>query len=195
MEHDYDGIQELDNPLPRWWVHLFLISIVFAIVYVPVAHMFDIVPHAELAEDMRQAKIAADAREAALVASGYYDQNPVEAGQKYFKTFCATCHGQYGEGGLCPNLTDAYWLRVPSEEVIITTISNGVPSKGMPTWLPILGERKIKMITAYVMTLWETKPPVTGKKAEGNLYDMTVYRQPAEEADIQAAAGDSTKTL
>jgi cytochrome c oxidase cbb3-type subunit III len=195
MDHDYDGIQEMDNPLPRWWVNMFLVSIVFAIVYVPVVHMFEINPRTELAEDMRQARIAADAREAALVASGYYDQNPVEAGQKYFKTFCATCHGQYAEGGLCPNLTDAYWLRVPSEEVIITTISNGVPSKGMPTWLPILGERKIKMIASYVMTLWETPPPVAGKKAEGDKYDMTAYRQSSKTNSIQAAAGDSTRKL
>ncbi|MBU1637393.1 c-type cytochrome [bacterium] len=195
LEGEYDGIREADNPLPRWWVNMFIVSIIFALFYVPIAHMFDITPKAELAKDIAQAAKAADAREAALIASGYYDQNPVEAGQKYFKTFCATCHGQYAEGGLCPNLTDDYWIRVPSEEVIIATISNGVPDKGMPTWLPILGERKIKMITAYVMTLWETEPPVEGKKPEGDKYDMTAYRQAAGSDTTQAAKTDTTATL
>jgi cytochrome c oxidase cbb3-type subunit 3 len=193
LDHNYDGIREADNPLPTWWVNLFIISVVFAIVYVPVAHMFNFVPHAELQRDIKQAKLAAEAREAELVASGYYDRNPIEAGQKYFKTFCATCHGEYGEGGLCPNLTDAFWIREPTEEVITQTIMNGVPDKGMPTWLPILGERKIQMIAAYVMTLWESEPPVPGKKAEGDEYDMTAYRQPAD-ADTTAAAADSVET-
>ena len=196
IEGEYDGIVEADNPLPRWWVNMLLISIVFALFYVPVAHIFNFVPKAELARDMAKAQREAEAREAALVASGYYDQNPLEAGQKYFKTFCATCHGQYGEGGLCPNLTDDYWIRTPSQEVIIQTIANGVPDKGMPAWLPILGERKIKMIAAYVMTLWETEPPVEGKKAEGDKYDMaTVFGKKTENEETQAAEADSTKTL
>jgi cytochrome c oxidase cbb3-type subunit 3 len=202
LDHNYDGIREADNPLPAWWVNLFLITTVFAIVYVPVAHMFNFVPHAELQKDIQQAKVAADAREAELVASGFYDRNPIEAGERYFKTFCATCHGEYAEGGLCPNLTDVYWLREPTEEVIVRTISDGVPDKGMPTWLPILGERKIKMIAAYVMTLWESEPPVPGKRAEGDEYDMSAYRQPAD-SDTTAAEGtenaaadsDTSKTL
>ena len=195
LEHEYDGIREADNPLPRWWINLFLVTIVFAVIYVPVAHVFDFLPHEELKAEMNEARIAAEAREAELVASGFYDKNPLEAGRRYFKTFCATCHGEYGEGGLCPNLTDAYWMREPTEKVIVQTISDGVPAKGMPTWLPILGGRKIEMIAQYVMTLWETEPPIPGKKAEGDEYDMAAYRQPAETDTVEAWVFDTTVTL
>lgn len=79
----------------------------------------------------------------------------------------------------------------------MTTIVQGVAAKGMPTWGPILGERKIKMITAYVMTLWNSNPPAAGKKAEGEAYDMAVIRAPkAAAADsLASAATDSTKKI
>ncbi len=196
MDHDYDGIMEADNPLPKWWVQLFFICIVFAVVYTPLVHIFDLLPEDYLARDIAQAAFAAEQREAELVASGFYDKDPIAAGKKYYGTFCVSCHGTFGEGGIGPNLTDKYWIHGPDEAAITSTIMNGVAAKGMPTWGPILGERKIKMITAYVVTLWETPPPTTGKKAEGDPYDMATIRTPkqAVTADSVQAVRDSTAT-
>ena len=195
LEHEYDGIQEADNPLPKWWVQLFLICIVFAVVYPPLVHMFNLLPKDYLARDIAQAALVAEQREVELVASGFYDKDPVAAGKKYFGTFCISCHGSFGEGGIGPNLTDSYWIHGPAEANITATILNGVSAKGMPTWGPILGERKIKMIAAYVMTLWNTPPPIAGKKSEGERYDMAVIRAPKIEAtaDSTASANASKK--
>lgn len=195
LDHEYDGIQEADNPLPKWWVQLFLICVVFAVVYTPLVHMFELLPKDFLARDIAQASLVAEQREAELVASGFYDKDPVAAGKKYFGTFCVSCHGTYGEGGIGPNLTDNYWIHGPDEVNIMNTISKGVAAKGMPTWGPILGERKIKMLSAYVMTLWNTPPPTAGKKAEGEPYDMAVIRAPKVEAAADSTAANATQKL
>ncbi|MCL4305118.1 c-type cytochrome [bacterium] len=196
LEHDFDGIQEADNPLPKWWVNLFLVSIVFAVVYTPIVHMFDLLPKDYLRRDLARAAMRAEQREAELIASGAYDSDPIGAGKKYFGTFCVTCHGSYGEGGIGPNLTDNYWIHGPNENQIAAVIVNGVAAKGMPQWGPILGERKIKMITAYVMTLWETKPPTPGKKPEGEPFDMASIRAPKEApSESQSATSDTTTKI
>jgi len=99
-----------------------------------------------------------------------------------------SCHGPNAEGGIGPNLTDAFWIHGPSEDSIRATITNGVSAKGMLSWGPILGERKIKMLAAYVMSLWQNPQP--GKKAEGEKYDMMTVRRGTAES---AAAPDSAK--
>lgn len=191
LDHEYDGIREADNPLPAWWVNLFWITIVFGIVYVPVVHTMNILPRENLNRANLAAAAKAEAREAELVASGAYDKDPVAAGKKYFGIFCVTCHGSYGEGGIGPNLTDPFWIHGPNQADITKTIKAGVAAKGMPTWGPILGDRKCDMIAAYIMTLWETKPPVSGKKAEGAEYKMADIRKPAA-TDSLAAKPDTT---
>ena len=197
LDHDYDGIREADNPLPRWWVMLFIGSIVFAMVYVPVVHIFNILPQNKLRQEIALAARVQEQHELEAEASGVLDQDPVAAGQKYFKTFCITCHGSHAEGGIGPNLTDAFWIHSPYEDSIRTVILRGVAVKGMPAWGPILGERKIKSLTAYVMTLWETPPPVPGKKSEGKEYDMAAIRKltPVAAVDTakQAAAVEARK--
>jgi cytochrome c oxidase cbb3-type subunit III len=175
-DHEYDGIREENNPLPKWWSTLFVLAIIFAVVYVPVVHVLGLLPRNELQGAIALAASNQEQREIALEASGALDKDPVAAGQKYFKTFCVSCHGAYGEGGLCPNLTDANWIHTPYADSIRNVITNGVPSKGMPTWGPVIGDRKIKNIAIYVTTLWKTPPPVPGKKAEGLAYDMAAIR-------------------
>lgn len=189
--HDYDGIVEEDNMLPRWWVALFLLSIVFAVVYVPVVHVFDFLPDRELQQSIARAAYIQEQREIELEASGELDKNPAAAGQKYFKTFCVSCHGAYAEGGIGSNLRDNYWIHGPQEEDIRTVITNGVAAKGMPQWGPVLGDRKIRSLTAYVMTLWETESPVPGKKPEGEAYAMAAIRRTV--VDSTASAGDAAK--
>jgi cytochrome c oxidase cbb3-type subunit III len=190
-DHDYDGIREEDNPLPRWWSYLFISFIVFGVFYLPVVHIFDVLPRHELDRSVALAVYQQEQRDIALEASGALDKDPVAAGQKYFKTFCLSCHGANAEGGLCPNLTDAYWIHSPYQDSIRAVVTNGVPSKGMPTWGPVLGDRKIKNIVAYVAQLYKTPPPVAGKKPEGDKFDMQRVRQ--SEATTLAVATDTTK--
>jgi cytochrome c oxidase cbb3-type subunit III len=187
-DHEYDGIREEDNPLPRWWVGMFVGAILFGIVYLPVVHMFDFLPQPELQASVVRAAQVQEMREIELEASGALDKDPIAAGQKYFKTFCVSCHGPNAEGGIGPNLTDAFWIHGPAEDSIRAVVFNGVAAKGMPTWGPILGDRKIKSLAAYVMSLW--KNPLPGKKAEGQKYDMSAYRQDADEH----ALADTSKT-
>lgn len=187
-EHDYDGIREEDNPLPGWWVGIFVMAVLFALVYVPVVHMFDILPQRELQTSVARAAHSQEVRELELEASGALDKDPVAAGQKYFRTFCVSCHSANAEGGIGPNLTDAYWIHGPSEDSIRATVTNGVSAKGMPSWGPILGDRKIKMLSAYVMSLWQN--PLPGRKPEGEKYDMMTVRRETGES---AAASDSAK--
>ncbi|HEY3296388.1 MAG TPA: cbb3-type cytochrome c oxidase N-terminal domain-containing protein [bacterium] len=189
-DHDYDGIREEDNSLPKWWVGLFFLLILFSLVYIPVVHVLDILPRGELQRSVALAARVQEQRQLALEASGALDKDPVAAGQKYFKTFCINCHGAYGEGGLCPNLTDAYWIHTPYADSIRMVITNGVAAKGMPTWGPVLGDRKIKCLAAYVGTLYLKPPPVPGKKAEGIEYDLAAIR--ASEGTKLAVAADTT---
>jgi len=177
LDHEYDGIREADNPLPRWWVMLFVGSIIFAIVYVPVVHIFNVLPQNQLQRNIALAARVQEQRELELEASGALDQDPVAAGHKYYKTFCISCHGSHAEGGIGPNLTDAFWIHSPYADSIRSVISNGVAAKGMPAWGPVLGDRKIKSLVAYVVTLWQTPPPLPGKKAEGSEFDMISIRQ------------------
>jgi cytochrome c oxidase cbb3-type subunit 3 len=190
LDHDFDGIREADNPLPRWWVMLFVISIVFGIIYVPVVHIFNVLPQNQLQRSVARAASIQEQRELELEASGALDQDPIAAGQKYFKTYCVSCHGTHAEGGIGPNLTDAYWIHTPYEDSIRAVIMNGVAAKGMPTWGPVLGDRKIKSLTAYVVSLWQTPPPVAGKKAEGSEFDMAEIRK----ATAVAVADTSQET-
>jgi cytochrome c oxidase cbb3-type subunit III len=181
-DHDYDGIREEDNPLPRWWIGLFIATIAFAIVYLPLVHMIDFLPGAELQSSIANAAFQQEQREAALEASGAFDKDPIAAGQKYYRTFCVSCHGAAAEGGIGPNLHDAFWIHTPYVDSIRVVISGGVPAKGMPTWGPILGDRKINVLAAYVCSLWNTPLPqgIAGKKAEGLQYDMAAIRKSTE---------------
>lgn len=145
---DNDGIDEYDNALPDWWVGLFLFSIVcgigYAIEYHFVSHRSQLKYYeAEMA--MAKEKWP-DTGPKAIV----FDEATVSAGAQVFKEQCVACHGADLHGGIGPNLLDAAWIHGAEPEQIRTTITNGVPEKGMPTWGPILGPDKIAKVAAYV---------------------------------------------
>ncbi|MBU0509117.1 c-type cytochrome [bacterium] len=194
-DHDYDGINEEDNPLPKWWLGIFYFAILFSIVYVPVVHVFKFLPQTQLDRSVAHAARVQELRELELEASGELDKDPVAAGKKYFKTFCVSCHGTYGEGGIGPNLHDEYWIHGAAEESIRGVITSGVAAKGMPAWGPILGDRKINNLAEYVVSMWDEKLPegIAGKKPEGEKFDMAVMRAPKTETE-EAAAPDSAVT-
>jgi cytochrome c oxidase cbb3-type subunit 3 len=167
ITHDYDGIQELDNPIPAWFMYLFYGSIVFGIGYLLNYHVFKTAPlqYAEYKTEMAQADLA---KKAFLSkAANRVDENTVKlvhdpaviaSGQTIFKTTCAACHGDHAQGNVGPNLTDDYWLHGGKIGDLFKTIKYGVLSKGMPTWEKQLTPKQISDVANYIKSLHGTKP-------------------------------------
>jgi len=166
LDHEYDGIQELDNKLPRWWVWLFYGSIVFAAVYLLYYHVFGM-GELSAAEYDREMKIGN-----ALKAGGMSqfeasiptlqpskDPAIVGEGHTLFLQMCAPCHRADGGGLVGPNLCDDYWIHGSNFSDNVTTIWNGVPAKGMVTWKKSLRPSQIYAAASYIYTLRGTHPP------------------------------------
>jgi len=194
FDHSYDGIHELDNKLPPWWVGLFYITIAIAVVYLYVYHVSDIgLSSAEKYEqEMEQAKadVAAYlATKADLVdetnVDKLTDEPDLAAGKEIFMTNCAVCHGQNGEGGVGPNMTDQYWIHGGDIKDLFRTIKYGVPEKGMISWSSQLRPAEMQKVASYILTLQGTNPP-NQKEPQGNLWT------PPTEAMVQdtTTAGD-----
>ena len=171
LDHSYDGIQEYDNPLPRWWINIFWATIVFAAVYllnVPgIGSGKGRVANYE--RDMaraaaQRAALAAKAPppgamdDAALLAMAR-DPGRIKEGKERFAATCVACHREDGGGGIGPNLTDEFWIHGGRPTEILKTVSDGVPDKGMPTWSQTLKPDEIAALVAYVLTLHDTHPP------------------------------------
>ncbi len=176
LEHNYDGIRELDNNLPPWWKYSFYISIVWAIGYMSYYHvMGGPSSHDEYDTAMRQAKEQQEAY--ARANAGKVDENSVTMadaagiadGKDIFTTNCSPCHGKNGEGVVGPNLTDDYWLHGGSIQDIFKTIKLGYPAKGMKSWATDLSPVQIKDVASYIKTLHGTNPP-NAKAPQGDLY-------------------------
>ena len=197
LGHNYDGIRELDNRLPPWWLWSFYICIIAAVIYLWRFHVSHTGPSSiqELQIAMQEAE---QQREAYLAkAKNNVDENTVkqltdasdlDAGKKAFTTMCAACHAADGGGGVGPNLTDEYWLHGGSVKDIFKTITYGWPDKGMKSWKDDYSPLQIQQLTSYVMSLHGTKP-ATPKEAQGEIYKAT--DAPVSDSTINKAA-DST---
>ena len=162
--HEYDGIQEYDNPLPAWWFYMFVISIVFAIGYViafpglgSFKGMLGWSQEGELQRDLDEAQQQYGplfARYAATpIPALAGDATAMKIGQRLFANNCSTCHGSDARGGLgFPNLTDGDWLWGGQPEQIVQTIRGGRQG-AMPAWGSALGDDGVRQVAAYVMTL------------------------------------------
>ncbi|MBL9126970.1 MAG: c-type cytochrome, partial [Verrucomicrobiales bacterium] len=166
LDHEADGIRELDNNLPRWWVWLFNLTIAFAVVYLVYYHVLGNgqIQAAEYRREMEagdKIKSAAVARFEGSLAALQPDSDPVvlAEGQKTFKTLCAPCHREDGGGLVGPNLTDDYWIHGSNFVDNLKTIWNGIPDKGMVTWKGVLQPKEIQAVASYIYTLRGTKPP------------------------------------
>ena len=198
MEHAYDGIYELDNPTPPWFNFLFYGTILFAVVYLVRYHVQG---DGMVQENEYQAEMAMwEAKTAAYQATqtDAIDESsvtlvtdPAELGKaaEIFKSRCATCHGDKAEGKNGPNLTDAYWLHGGELKDIFSTITNGVPEKGMVPWKGVLKPAEIQSMASYILSLKGTLPEGVGKGPEG---EMT---KPAEEAPGETPAADTTQAM
>ncbi len=213
LDHNYDGIQELDNKLPPWWLNLFYITIVWAVLYMLYYHVLgmgdlqiaeynkemnpDWKPAASEVSTMpgyvsplaqpgaespkaadqkspegdKAAPVVAETKEAELVHyEPFTDAAALEKGHDIYLKNCAACHGQKGEGIIGPNLTDKYWLHGDgSFSAIVKVIQEGVPTKGMIAWKPVLPEKDLLEAASYIYTLKGTNVP-NGKAPQGEAY-------------------------
>jgi cytochrome c oxidase cbb3-type subunit 3 len=177
--HEYDGILEADNVLPRWWLMTFYGAVVFAIGYWFYYEEFKAGPsplQAYFAEQSAAAeKNGIDPSETELnaLASGA----SLELGKKLYAANCVACHEARGQGKIGPNLTDAAWLHGADPVAIFKTVRDGVAAKGMPSWGPTLGRSGVSQVAAYVLTLRNTNVP--GRPPEGVLESSSA--QPSSE--------------
>lgn len=160
LEHQSDGIQEYDNDLPKWWVWLFIITIVWGLGYMVWFHFTDTPePREQLALDMKALKELQTKTQMAALKDSAGEAPNLENGKAIYVGKCAVCHGQKGEGLVGPNLTDAYWLHGAKPEEIKKSITLGIPAKGMIAWNALLKPAEINDVTAFVISLKGTSPP------------------------------------
>lgn len=164
--HEADGIKELDNLLPRWWVWLFYGTIAFSFIYMAYYHGFK--AGALQADAYQQQMILGDrikseavARFESSIRTLSPSTNPavLGPGQQTFSTMCAPCHRPDGGGLVGPNLCDDYFIHGSNYVDSIRIILNGVPEKGMLSWRGILKPAEIQSVASYIYTLRGTKPP------------------------------------
>lgn len=177
LDHDYDGIRELDNALPPWWKYGFYITIVVGIIYLFNFHVMGLGknPTQEYQAEMEQARIAKERYEA--TNKDKVDENNVKMadamgikeGQQLFEANCAACHLKDGGGSVGPNLTDNYWLHKGSLNDIYRTIKYGYPDKGMQSWSSQFSPKQMSNLTGFIKSLQGTKP-ATPKEQQGEFW-------------------------
>jgi len=174
LEHDYDGIREYDNPMPRWWLWIFYASIVFVPLYYVLPSPFGegdgVLAEYRAEVAAAQANAPAPTSVAALDDHALHElserRDVVAAGKVVFDANCSACHRLDGGGLIGPNLTDDAWIHGGAPTAIRHTIATGVLAKGMPPWERVLKPEQLDAVAAYVITLHGTNPP-TPKAPEG----------------------------
>jgi cytochrome c oxidase cbb3-type subunit 3 len=175
LDHEYDGISEYDNPMPRWWLLTFAGTVIFSVIYAlnigPVGSgpgriaQYDADVAAAKAL-MPETPTTIDPAQLLALAS---DASATSAGQQVYASYCASCHGPDGGGLIGPNLTDNMWLHGGAPDQIYGTIINGVLAKGMPAWEKMLSAEQLTHVAAYVVSLAGTTP-TNPKAPEGEPY-------------------------
>lgn len=188
LDHNYDGIRELDNNLPPWWKYLFYTSIVFAIVYMGYYHLSNGPSSAqEYEQEVRQAQLALAATSGQATVNVdnvklLSDAASLAKGKEIFDKNCASCHGMKGEGLVGPNLTDDYWIHGGSIKEIFVVLIEGVLVKGMPSWRAQFSSQDLEAVGSYVKSLHGTNPP-NAKEAQGDLYKEEIAKDSTSKSD------------
>lgn len=188
MDHAYDGIYELDNPTPPWFNFLFYGTILIAIVYMIKYHVLE---DGMVQENEYQAELAmwetklASFKENDVASVNesnvtlVTDPAKLESAATIFQSKCAACHGELGEGKTGPNLTDEYWLHGGELSQVFTTITNGVPLKGMISWKGILKPEQVQDMASYILSLKGTVPAGQGKEPQGDKMEAAPAQEEA----------------
>lgn len=177
LDHDYDGIKELDNALPPWWKYGFYITIGVALVYLVNFHVMGVGlnPTQEYTAEMDKAKIEKEAYEATNKDRvdeknvPMADAEGIKAGKALFETNCVACHLKDGGGTVGPNLTDDYWIHKGSLNDIYNTIKVGYADKGMQSWSSTFTPKQMSFLASYIKSLKGTKPAAP-KAPQGEIW-------------------------
>ncbi len=195
IDHPHDGIYELDNRLPPWWLYGFYATIVFSVFYIGYYH-FSKEERGQAQEykvAMREGeairRIAQEREEAKINESNVtaaVDAKTIESGKNIFIAKCVACHGKAGEGTVGPNLTDEFWLHGGGIKNVFRTVKEGVPAKGMISWKNQLPAGDIRAVASYILTLKGTNP-ANPKAPQGEKYVETETEAPADTAKLKTA--------
>jgi cytochrome c oxidase cbb3-type subunit 3 len=177
LDHNYDGIQEYDNPLPKWWVYIFYATIVFSVLYwfnVPgigsgkgrVANYEQEMEKARAQQAQLAAKNPVVQDTDATLMASMHDPAVMALGKEVFVGTCAVCHRPDGGGNIGPNLTDEYWIHGGKPTEILNTVTTGVLEKGMPAWGQTLPPEKVRAAAIYVLSM-QGSHPESPKAAQG----------------------------
>lgn len=196
LDHNYDGIRELDNTLPPWWVWMFYATIVFGVIYLARFHIFNDydqdteylteikLAEAEIAEYKKTAKDLVDASTVEILS----DVSDIAAGKAIFESNCVACHMADGGGGIGPNLTDQNWILGGGIKNVFTTISEGGrDGKGMIAWKQTLKPAEIAQVASYVLNFQGTTP-ANPKAPEGEIFidpHMTTDAPPVDSVKVE----------
>ena len=190
MDHEYDGIYELDNNLPPWWVWSFYVCIAFAIVYILNYHVIgsgdlQIAEYKkeiekgdlEVAEYLKSQKLNVDESTVVLLT----ESSDLSRGKAIFDEKCVACHGKQGEGVIGPNLTDDYWINGGDIKSVFKIIKYG-NKNGMQSWKDELNPVEMQQVASFIKSIKGTAIGI-GQEPQGELY---------EESEITTAVSDST---
>ncbi len=178
LDHNYDGIKELDNKLPPWWLYSFYATIVFAAGYMFYFHILDgdnqameyekemIAAQLAVEEYKKNAPDLVDAENVTLLT----EAEDLQKGAAIFQNNCIACHAADAGGGIGPNLTDNYWILGGGIKNVFHTVSEGGRAgKGMIAWKSTLKPTEIQQVSSYIISL-EGSEPANPKEAEGDLW-------------------------
>jgi len=194
LDHDYDGIKELDNDLPPWWVYLFYATIIFGVIYLGKYHLFGgdnqiqelekelATAQKEVEEYKKTAPDLLTADKVVLLT----DAADLAAGKAIFDASCVACHRADGGGGIGPNLTDDAWiLGGDVKEIFNTIMEGGRDGKGMVAWKQQIKPSEIAKVASYILSLQGTNP-ADAKAAEGDLKTPTVGAATSTEVKVDS---------
>jgi cytochrome c oxidase cbb3-type subunit 3 len=198
LDHNYDGIKELDNDLPPWWLYGFYATMIFGVIYLLRYHVFNgenqfdeleteyVIANAAIEEYRKTAKDLVDFNSVELLT----DASNLSAGKQIFETTCVACHKADGGGGIGPNLTDEYWILGGGIKNVFKTISEGGrDGKGMIAWKQTYKPSEIAQVASYLLTLQGTTP-AEPKAAEGEIW---VDESNAAPLETNVQVSDSTQ--
>lgn len=202
LDHNYDGIKELDNNLPPWWKYSFYISIVWAIAYLFYYHLGGGGPSS-------QAEYIAEVKQGEMEVENYIRSHPkkvdentvtladatgIADGKTIFAANCAVCHGNAAEGNVGPNLTDDYWIHGGSLGDVFKSVKYGWPAKGMKSWQADLNPDQIRNVVSYIKSLHGSNP-ANAKAPQGDLYSEGGATTASDSTTAKAVDTTATATV
>jgi len=175
IDHGFDGIMELDNQLPKWWLGLFWFGVAYCAVYMVSYFVSDFADQGIEYDEEYKAQTASIAKwmeetPPPTIEDAVYSPDNIAAGEEVFKTNCVSCHGDGGKGGIGPNLTDNTWINQPEKTLfknVFHMVENGSPNN--PTMQAfgkngVLTGFDIQNVAAYIYHINQEQTPITPDK-------------------------------